>query len=233
MKTKTRRYGLLGIAALLIFAATLGAYLTDAALYSPPNYNTFMPPAVGGTYVDPVFGTTVQRLSNAPAMGAQFIETEYATTSPFSIDNSWIILLHFGQFGLYTGQGNFVRMVTNEVCATCEPRWSRTDPNVFYYHTGNNLKSYNASSGATAVVHNFSEYSSIDGKGEMELSFDGDHLVFARSPFLTGELAHWHFDTFALHWRNAWLGQTLVTFRLAADGTVEGVEWEGVELRRK
>jgi CubicO group peptidase (beta-lactamase class C family) len=70
-------------------------------------------------------------------------------------------------------------------------------------------------------------------RGTVTITLDGDHLVFARSPFLTGDLAHWHFDTFALHWRNAWLGQTLVTFRLGADGTVEGMLWEGVELRRK
>jgi len=70
-------------------------------------------------------------------------------------------------------------------------------------------------------------------RGTVTITLDGDHLVFARSPFLTADLAHWHFDTFALSWRNAWLGRTLVTFRLAADGTVEGLDWEGVELKRK
>ncbi len=69
-------------------------------------------------------------------------------------------------------------------------------------------------------------------RGTVTITLAGDHLVFARSPFLTADLAHWHFDTFALSWRNAWLGRTLVTFRLAADGTVEGLEWEGVELKR-
>ena len=69
-------------------------------------------------------------------------------------------------------------------------------------------------------------------RGTVTVTFEGDHLVFARSPFLIADLAHWHFDSFVLHWRNPWLGQRLVTFRLAADGTVEGVEWEGAELRR-
>ena len=41
------------------------------------------------------------------------------------------------------------------------------------------LKSYNISTGAIAVVHTFSEYSSISGNGEMDISFDGDHFVFA------------------------------------------------------
>jgi CubicO group peptidase (beta-lactamase class C family) len=69
-------------------------------------------------------------------------------------------------------------------------------------------------------------------RGSVAITLAGDHLVFARSPFLTADLEHWHFDTFALRWRNAWLGPMLVTFRLAADGTVEGLEWEGAELRR-
>jgi CubicO group peptidase (beta-lactamase class C family) len=69
-------------------------------------------------------------------------------------------------------------------------------------------------------------------RGTVVVTVEGDHLVFTRSPFLTADLAHWNFDSFALHWRNPWLGQMLVTFRLAADGTVEGMEWEGAELRR-
>src|SRR5215831_6284000 len=32
---------------------------------TPNNYNTFLPPAMGGSYVDPAFGTTVTRLSDA------------------------------------------------------------------------------------------------------------------------------------------------------------------------
>jgi CubicO group peptidase (beta-lactamase class C family) len=70
-------------------------------------------------------------------------------------------------------------------------------------------------------------------RGTVTIALEGDRLVFSRSAFLTGDLTHWHYDTFALRWRNAWLGQTLITFRLAADGTVEGVEWEGAELKRR
>jgi hypothetical protein len=41
------------------------AQLSVGGMELPPNYNTFQPPAVGGTYVDPVFGSTVKRISNA------------------------------------------------------------------------------------------------------------------------------------------------------------------------
>jgi hypothetical protein len=47
-----------------------------------------------------------------------------------------------------------------------------------YYHSGNQLKSYDISTGGIGVVHTFSEYSSISGNGEMDISLDGDHFVY-------------------------------------------------------
>jgi len=62
------------------------------------------------TYVDPVFGSTIQRVSNAlntpdTADGGNltWIENEYATMSAFNSDNSRFILLHQSYFGLYNG----------------------------------------------------------------------------------------------------------------------------------
>ena len=41
------------------------------------------------------------------------------------------------------------------------------------------LKTCDTSNGALNVVHTFSEYSAISGMGESDISFDGDHFVFA------------------------------------------------------
>src|SRR5271157_4892629 len=88
------------------------AQLPVGGLELPPNYNTFQPPAVGGTYADPVFGSTVKRISNA--LGTPnadsggyltWIEDEYSTMSPFNSDNSKILLVHQSYFGLYDGTG--------------------------------------------------------------------------------------------------------------------------------
>src|SRR6185503_814315 len=75
--------------------------------------------------------------------------------------------------------GTYLRDLPLEVSAGSEPRWSRKDANVVYYVRGNQLKSCNVVSGATSVVRAFSEYSSISGKGESDISLDGDHFVFA------------------------------------------------------
>ena len=162
------------------------AQLVAGGVELPPNYNTFQPPAVGGTYVDPVFGSTVKRISNAlgtpdAASGGDltWITDEYSTMSPFNSDNSRILLVHQSYFGLYDGTGFYLRDLPLEINSSSEPRWSRADNHTIYYVHGNQFKTYDISSGAMNVVHTFSEYSAISGMGESDISFDGDHFVFA------------------------------------------------------
>lgn len=44
---------------------SLCGQLNDASVHIPPNWDTFTPPAKGQSYVDPVYGCTVTRLTNA------------------------------------------------------------------------------------------------------------------------------------------------------------------------
>lgn len=163
--------------------------VTDSAIRVPPDYYSFMPPSIGNTYFDPVFGSTIKRMSDATispdaAYGAgflPFISTEYSTMSPFNLDNSRILALHFSYFGLYHGlfdtAGNFIKNLPFPVSASTEPRWSRTNPNLLYFINGNQLKILNVSTDVISVVHTFTEYTSITGNGESDISFDGDHFV--------------------------------------------------------
>src|SRR5262245_41926834 len=176
---------LLGAATASLNVTSTHAYTTNTNIYTPPDYLTFQPPAAGGSYTDPVFGSPIKRLSNAMKMtradggGAMpFVAPEYSTMSPFNQDNSRLLLVHFSYFGLYDGAGNFLKELPS-IDASEEPRWSRRDPNVFYYHKSNQLRSYNVGSDTSSVVHTFSQYSSISGMGESDISLDGDHFVLA------------------------------------------------------
>ncbi len=151
----------------------------------PPNYGSFLPPAAGAVYVDPAFGSTIRRVSsalstpnNASGGTLPWIGNEYSTMSAFNNDNSRFILVHESYFGLYDGAGVFLRDLPLQINSSSEPRWSRKDLVTLYYHTGNQIKSYNTGSGATTVLHTFSEYSAITGNGEMDISLDGDHLIY-------------------------------------------------------
>jgi hypothetical protein len=121
----------------LLFIASFStalAQITTTGVQLPPNYNTFVPPAAGGTYVDPVFGSTIKRVSNALATPnadrggmLTWIQQEYATASPFNSDNSRFLLVHESYFGLYDGAGAFLRNLPMEINSSSEPRWSRRD----------------------------------------------------------------------------------------------------------
>jgi len=165
------------------------AYTTDTAVYAPPAYLTFLPPDAGGSYTDPVFGTGIKRLTNAMTMPdiarggvVTSIAPEYSTMTPFNSDNTRLLLTHFSYFGLYDGAGNFLGNLPLEVDTSSEPRWSRTDPNVFYYlaaNQRNQLKQYNIGTNSATVVHTFTEYTRISGAFESDICFDGNHFVFA------------------------------------------------------
>jgi hypothetical protein len=160
--------------------------LTDAAIHIPPNYESFSPPFVGERYADPVFGSSIKRLSNAfethnAAGGGNltWIEGEYSTPCPFNSDNSLLVLVHESYFGLYGSSGLYLRDLPLEITASSEPRWSRVNTHTLYYVCGNQLKSFDVTSGVVSVVHTFGAYSAISGCGESDISMDGDHFVFA------------------------------------------------------
>lgn len=140
-------------------------------------------PAKGESYVDPVFGTSIKRITDAANTASwpsgktlPWIEPEYSTVCPFSLDCSFLILVHLDHFGLYKGDGTFIG--DTAIAASAEPRWSRTNPSLLYFHVGNTLKSYDAATNETKAVRIFSEYLAIDGKGESDISASSNTLVF-------------------------------------------------------
>src|SRR5438093_1596542 len=169
---------------LLALPSPVAAYLTDQAVYPPINEAIFLPPEAGGSYIDPTFGTTITRLSDAPktpnaadAGSLPLISNEYSTMSPWSEGNAHPLLVPHSYFALYDGEGHYVKDLPLEVNATSQPRWSRRSPDVFYYLSGNTLKSYDVATDARAVVRVFDEYTGINGLGESDISSDGDHFV--------------------------------------------------------
>jgi len=182
MNNHRRSRPFLGAVVWLLSMGVAFAHLSDTNSYPPLSYSG-IPVGSGQTYTDAIFGTPVKRLSDAfrsPQSGVSlpFVMTEYATVAPFNQDNSRLILQHGSYFGLHDGAGNFIRLLPAAISASSEPRWSRSNARVLYFVSGNRLSQHNVDSGATSVVHTFSEYGSISGKGESDICFDGDHFVF-------------------------------------------------------
>lgn len=54
--------------------------------------------------------------------------------------------------------------------------------------------------------------------GEARVRLEGDRMIVQVGPSIMGVLEHWHFDTFRVIWGNPYLGTSLVTFELDAEG---------------
>jgi hypothetical protein len=160
MGTRLARCTLLVGIGLLLSPGWAHGQLTDTSSHTPSNYWTFVPPAAGSSYTDPVFGTRIRRLSNAPASPNNadgghltWVMDEYSTISAFNQDRTRLILQHDSYFGLYDGEGRYLGDLPWGVHASSEPRWSRTQPSVLYFINGNRLERHDVATGATLVVH--------------------------------------------------------------------------------
>jgi CubicO group peptidase (beta-lactamase class C family) len=71
--------------------------------------------------------------------------------------------------------------------------------------------------------------------GEVKVAQDeSGKLVIRYGQAFTGDLEHWHFDTFQSTWRDRVLGKTMVTFTLNASGKVDAVGLQNLtEFKRQ
>jgi len=53
-------------------------------------------------------------------------------------------------------------------------------------------------------------------------------IDFKQTPGMTGELAHWQYDTFRVAWRDSLIEPAYVTFALKADGAVDRISMKAV-----
>lgn len=68
--------------------------------------------------------------------------------------------------------------------------------------------------------------------GAADVKEEGDHLVM-RYGTATGDLVHWHYDTFQVQWRRPTRDRSFVTFTIGADGNPASLRTTGIpELQR-
>ena len=143
----------------------LYAAITDNGIHPPPTtgpyaYNTFSPgaagfPALGGTYVDPVFGTTIRRLTDIGANRGE--DDSYA--------HNWCNAN--GTYCFYTGRSKSPVSILNSTTgavaysgqpigvATYEIFWHPTDPDKYFYWSGSSLRRRNLSAQTDTTMKTF------------------------------------------------------------------------------
>lgn len=134
---------------------TTASLLSDSSTQSQPVVAE--PAAVGDTYVDPVFGTTIQRVTKSPAPGSSSgpagITPEYSKAQAWSANQSRVLLRGTdASWHLYNGVDFSGPLPLSLPVGDIEPRWSPTNPNRIYYLLGRSVYSYTVSSGASRRI---------------------------------------------------------------------------------
>ena len=164
--------------------------LNDTNVYTPPNYDTFTPPAKSQSYTDPVFGCTITRITDAVAAGWASANHFYSLETPFNADDTYLFVIN----GYTGGSPTIVDLSGNTVVPTSNMPgfnsavglvWDLTNPKVFYYTSGQQFikgtisgASPNATVASTTLA-TFSQYSSVVIPDDIDLSSDGLHLWLA------------------------------------------------------
>src|SRR5882762_8721721 len=158
------------IPAILFFCAPVWAQgsfcglLNDHTIHVPSHYaqsseahydgSQLAPPAsVGGTYVDPVFGCTIKRITNGPVQYSASMNHEYSSASAINSDDTLIELVSStsGSWSINDLNGNIiVPQGSVPWGGGTGARWAPDQPKVAYYRLGNLLKKATISTTACA-----------------------------------------------------------------------------------
>ncbi|OGO20696.1 MAG: hypothetical protein A2Z14_05705 [Chloroflexi bacterium RBG_16_48_8] len=153
----------------------------------PPEYSTFTPPPIGGSYCDETFGTEVKHLTDSSK--AQMTNSEI---SYFNIDNSYFLAVDDNITYLMDGlTGEKIKPLSGQGVRPWWMRWPRADYYTsggakmqfdpvqhFYKYDGNEVRLYDLNTMDYIVLHKFNEYTEIGpAGGEGDLSNDGRYWV--------------------------------------------------------
>lgn len=176
------------------------APVADDSIRVPPNwlsgFGNPYPPARGASYVDPIFGSNLWRVTDALAAGYEFLNVEYSNGQHFNASETLLRLVGQLPGGGYqvlfvesTPPFNVVRVGSG--LASSNPSdfyWHPTDPDLLYHVAFERLMAYSVSQDASTLVHAFMEYGSITGAGETQMSRDGSRIALVGTDPGTFEL---------------------------------------------
>lgn len=121
--------------------------------------------------IDPI------RVTDSAGLGIASSTVEYGTRRLGNCTGTKLLILEPGHFSLYDGVTLKRIEVLDTIGDANEPLWHRTNPDIVYFHFEDTLMECNFATGLHTPIHTFTEYASISGMGESDLSEDGDHIV--------------------------------------------------------
>jgi len=160
--------------------------LDDKQAHIPPDWDTFTPPPKGQSYIDPVFGCSVKRLTDSSqdetAWDGKHVAFMhyYSTMTPMNATDSLLFVVSDdGNWRIRNVNGSVGVPVSKMPRFSGHPVWDASDGNAFYYASTNSLYK-GLIAGATvktSALHVFNEYKNIVSPDAADLSQDGDHIA--------------------------------------------------------
>lgn len=163
----------------------IGTFLRDAGTYAVPLFDR---PPLHQPVVDPTFGTTITRLTDAamteddpqhPALG---LRHEYARYPALNADHTKLLVRVLG--GAYRGFFEVRELATgaliHRLSTAGEPEgsWHPTDPDLLFYRSGNEVGILSLRAGQSATLMSFPQYHSISTREEGRPSDDWRYFAF-------------------------------------------------------
>jgi len=152
----------------------------DRQVHIPPDWTSFVPPARGVSYVDPVFGCSVARLTNAVHEGVA-AHHYYATLTPVSADDSKVLIVNeHGVWFVTDLVGNIVVPAANIPANNGGTLlWDATKGDAFYYTRKNALMkgTIHGRTVKPSLIHAFGEYEVIMLPDKTDVSLDGKSIA--------------------------------------------------------
>ncbi|HEX8185796.1 MAG TPA: fibronectin type III domain-containing protein, partial [Blastocatellia bacterium] len=162
-----------------------GGVITDYRMCAEPPPPAL--PAAGGTFVDPVFGTTIMRVTDQN--DGAFNATNYSYWPSFNKDSTRLYIIAGGQATLYSFDpvnfriSNKRRLFLNNPPTGSVPNaedsiWSGVEPDVILGHDGLKIWAYNVASSTYSLVKDFSGELPAGSIAQMSRSIDDNVFAF-------------------------------------------------------
>jgi len=162
-----RKYVFLLLALLLttpLYAQSVGMFVSDDCSAYKPNTSVPAEPAKWGSYVDPVFGTTIRKVTDWVADGLAARPTsQYSTYTNVNADGTvYYVSVGNSRNGYFydSSDGTLLRSLTVGNPGTqsdMEWRWDATDPDVGFYHQLNVWYEYNYVTDTSTEMRDFGD----------------------------------------------------------------------------
>jgi len=131
-------------------------FVTGTDYYAPIDIAM---PKKGTTFTDPNFHTSIVRITDkSDGYSNDGIENEYSKADPENSDGTYVILrANDGQYFLYDTVTFQMKKLAADIMLgeEPEPRWDASNPKIFYYLYGTELRSYNIDTDTSTTIHDF------------------------------------------------------------------------------